>query len=286
MFLGETAYGVVTTFKGFGIRVKEEDLESVAHKIRPDDAGELLGDKWEVSGLPLSTGKESLIAFLHDWTITPLYTYNQGPSRTWVVRSTAPPTYNKLQHDLGLAVIKKAEPPRPKQPPVRERWTATKAATDARPAPPRSWSEVASVPMAAAVPVAPPVQRFVGGGSLVTGAGFANSVAPSSGQAALVSTGAGRASDPTALAGTAPAVPARVAVGASTPDPMTEMLQLMRDFKQEIKCLGNRMSAMERMNSLLPSESDVELNPVEGEEAPSTPVAGAGRNVRQRRDTT
>ena len=46
--------------------------------MHPDDYERLLGEKYEISGLPLATGKSSLIEFLEGWKVFPLYSFRQG----------------------------------------------------------------------------------------------------------------------------------------------------------------------------------------------------------------
>ena len=63
-FLGQEAFGVVTTFKGFGIRVQDANFKKAAMQVYPNDHEKLIGEKYEVSGLPVSIGKEALLDFL------------------------------------------------------------------------------------------------------------------------------------------------------------------------------------------------------------------------------
>ena len=66
-FFGETAFGVMPYANGYGIRVKSVDFENVLLQIHPEDADQFLGKKFEISGLPLAMGKESLQGFF--WEI-------------------------------------------------------------------------------------------------------------------------------------------------------------------------------------------------------------------------
>ena len=90
-FLGEISVGVALTTRGLGIRVKHADFERAARLLRPSDADHFIGEKWEVAGLPVCTGREALMGFLHDWEFHPLYTFRRGWGRVWVVRSSANP---------------------------------------------------------------------------------------------------------------------------------------------------------------------------------------------------
>ena len=90
--------------------MKAEHFEEILLQIHPDNAEQLLGKKFEISGLPMAMGKQSLQDFLGEWRVHPLYTYRQGFRRTWIVRSSQEPTEKMLQHDFGLAVIKDAPP--------------------------------------------------------------------------------------------------------------------------------------------------------------------------------
>ena len=111
-FLGEKAFGVVPYGGGFGIRVKSGDFEEVLSLLQPEKRDQFLSKTWEVSGLPLAMGKESLQAFLGDWKIHPLHTFRHGFRHTWIVRATEQPTETTVFHDFGLAVIKEAAPRR------------------------------------------------------------------------------------------------------------------------------------------------------------------------------
>ncbi len=158
-FLGEKAFGVVATAQGFGVRVKTESFEEVLRQVRPDDYQQFLGTKWEISGLPMAMGKESLTRFLGDWNVHPLHTFRQGFRRTWIVRAAAEPVEKVISHDYGLAVIKEAAP-RPVARPM-ERMRVPRA--DAFPPlaqrfergqmhAPKSWAGVVAVGAAAPAP--------------------------------------------------------------------------------------------------------------------------------------
>ena len=63
-FLGEKAFGVVPYGSGFGIQVKSGGFEEILSLLQPEKRDQFLGKTWEVSGLPVAMGKESLQAFL------------------------------------------------------------------------------------------------------------------------------------------------------------------------------------------------------------------------------
>ena len=67
-----------------------------------------MGKRWEISGLPLAMGKESLLDFVSGWHVTPLHTFKQGFSRTWIVRAATDPVEKIIAHDFGVAVVKEA----------------------------------------------------------------------------------------------------------------------------------------------------------------------------------
>ena len=112
-FFGEKAYGVVPFAHGFGIRVKTADYPEILTQIQPDNASQFLGKRWEISGLPLAMGKESLQDFVSGWQVTPLHSFRHGFRRTWIVRAGTDPTDTIIQHDFGVAVIKEAIAKRP-----------------------------------------------------------------------------------------------------------------------------------------------------------------------------
>ena len=63
-FLGERAFGIVPYGSGFGIRLKSEHFEEVLSHIQPDKRDQFSGATWEITGLPLAMGKESLQGIL------------------------------------------------------------------------------------------------------------------------------------------------------------------------------------------------------------------------------
>ena len=144
-FLGDLACGVVTTFKGFGISVRNTDFENAAKKVRPEDYQRLLGEKYEISGLPMSTGKDVLIEFVDGWNIIPLYSFRQGFCRTWVVRAGQPPQVTVVQHDYGLAVIKGAQP-RKITNTRREHWVPPHTNQPLKHTGQRTWAKVVAKP--------------------------------------------------------------------------------------------------------------------------------------------
>ena len=109
-FLGDQAFGVIATSRGFGIRVKAESFEEVLKTMRPDDFQSFVGKKLEISGLPLAMGKESLQCFLGNWQVHPLYSFRQGFRRTWLVRAAGEPLEKTIAHEYGMAVINESIP--------------------------------------------------------------------------------------------------------------------------------------------------------------------------------
>ena len=107
-FFGDRAYGVITNAKGFALRVKSDAFEEALKQVNPTAVDRFSGEKWEISGLPLDMGEQGLLIFLEGWKVKPVYTFRQGSRRTWVVRADVPPVINKIRHDDGLALIKRA----------------------------------------------------------------------------------------------------------------------------------------------------------------------------------
>ena len=124
--MGDDAFGVVRTRRGFGIRVRNEQYESVMMRLRPDDAHQFLGDRWEISGLPVTTGAEAVKEFVEGWTVHPLFSFRKGWRRTWVVRAATAPQQRVVEHQSGFAVIQeyhqRAGPPAAQ----KERWSPPK----------------------------------------------------------------------------------------------------------------------------------------------------------------
>ena len=105
-WLADRAFGVVTTRLGLVVRVKATDFEEVAELAQPENY-KFLGELWDVSGLTLSWGPDAVTDFLAGWKVIPVKTFRQGHRRTWIVRATDQPMSTKLQHEFGLAVIKR-----------------------------------------------------------------------------------------------------------------------------------------------------------------------------------
>ena len=96
-FLAEKALGVVTTRRGFGVRVCKEDFTTVIQKVRPEDYTRFVGERYEVTGLPCSMGPEGLATLLGAWRAMPLYSFKPiRVSRAWDVRAEAEPFVVKL----------------------------------------------------------------------------------------------------------------------------------------------------------------------------------------------
>ena len=102
-------YGVVKTHRGFGARVIADQFEDAVRQIRTEDAAAFLGTRYEVSGLPLSCGKDAIQDLLSTWTgATPITTYRTYRSRTWLVSAPSAPLHDKVQHEEGIAYIQVA----------------------------------------------------------------------------------------------------------------------------------------------------------------------------------
>ena len=89
--------------------------------MRPDDAEALLAPMFEVSGLPLWCGREAMGNLIPGWVVSPLYTYKQQSSRTWIVAAKEAPFERTYQHADGLVLIQEHQPTR--------RFSAGKAPT-------------------------------------------------------------------------------------------------------------------------------------------------------------
>ena len=145
-WMAAIAMGIVSTQRGFAIRVPADQYETAVKMLYPTDCDRFLGKRWEVSGLPLSMGRSALIEFLDTWRVIPEYTFRQGVRRTWIVRATTLPHITKVQHDQGLAVVKEAQPRPPTTQPV-EKFVKPTEPRSAPPAsrkvtPPQSWSSI------------------------------------------------------------------------------------------------------------------------------------------------
>lgn len=111
--MGDEAHGVVRTRRGLGIRVPSDRYENVIMRLRPDDAQLFVGDRWEISGLPVTTGADAVKEFVEDWAVHPLFSFRKGWRRTWVVRAKSAPEQKVVEHQTGFAVIQEYNP-RPK----------------------------------------------------------------------------------------------------------------------------------------------------------------------------
>ena len=52
-------------------------------------------------------GPDAVTDFLAGWKVSPVKTFREGYRRIWVVRAMEQPISTKLQHEIGLAVIKR-----------------------------------------------------------------------------------------------------------------------------------------------------------------------------------
>ena len=127
--MADDAFGVVRTRRGYGIRVLSERYEAVIMHLRPDDAQQFVGDRWEISGLPVTTGVEAMKEFVDGWEVHPLFTFRQGWRRTWVVRARSAPSTRVVEHQSGFAVIQEYQQRPPQVAAVRERWQPGKRAS-------------------------------------------------------------------------------------------------------------------------------------------------------------
>ena len=80
--------------------------------------GRVVGHVW----LPLSWGSDAVTDFLAGWKMIPVKTFRQGYRRTWIVRATDQPMSTKLQHEFGLAVIKRTVMQKARQDQVIQKW--------------------------------------------------------------------------------------------------------------------------------------------------------------------
>ena len=65
--IGPTILGVTLRNKGLGLRTKECDFEVVGQIYTTEEARRFIGDRWEVTNLPLSSSKAAVQAFLSGW---------------------------------------------------------------------------------------------------------------------------------------------------------------------------------------------------------------------------
>lgn len=92
--------------------MKSCDFKEILTLLQPEKREQLSSKTWEISGLPVAMGKESLQEFIGDWKIPAHHTFRQGFRRTWIVRAAQQPTETVVYQDFGLAVIKEATPRR------------------------------------------------------------------------------------------------------------------------------------------------------------------------------
>ena len=63
-WMAELAMGIVTTRRGFAVRVAAAQYEAAVKLVHPNDSERVLGKRLEISGLPFSMGRAALIEFL------------------------------------------------------------------------------------------------------------------------------------------------------------------------------------------------------------------------------
>ena len=108
--IGPTILGVTPRNKGLGLRTKECDFEKVVGQIyTSEEARRFMGDRWEVTNLPLSWSKAAVQAFLSGWPCTVEATYRAGKTRNAIARLSVPPLHHRLQQDYWCAIIRPAE---------------------------------------------------------------------------------------------------------------------------------------------------------------------------------
>ena len=106
-WIADRAFGVVTTRLRFAVKVKTTDFEEVVKLAQPDKYTKFRGELWGVSGQPFSWGPDVVTDFLAGGKGSLLNTFRQGYRRTGVALALEQPMSTKLQHELGLAVIKR-----------------------------------------------------------------------------------------------------------------------------------------------------------------------------------
>ena len=74
---------------------------------------------------------DAVTDFLAGWKVIPVKTFRQGYRRTWVVRAAEQPMSTKLQHDFGLAVIKRTAMQKTRQELVHTKMDASSRAEEA-----------------------------------------------------------------------------------------------------------------------------------------------------------
>lgn len=160
------AWGIVSTRKGWAIRVLAADQTALQEQLNP--AFET-GNMYSVSGLPLSWHEENVQSFLGEWSAKPIRSFRVGFRATWLVKASSAPTSETLTNadPLGLHVLAVVSPWRPQSRKPREvlkpatnkqevkkhgiAWNAR----DAAPAPARAPAPAARAPASAPAPSAP-----------------------------------------------------------------------------------------------------------------------------------
>ena len=139
----------MTTRLGLAVRVRTADFEEVMRLVQPENYAKFLGELLDVSGLPLSWGPEAVTDFLAGWKASPVRTFRQGYRRTWVVRALEHPMSTKLQHEFGLAVIKRSTAQRTKTSPEIQKWmpASEQKKTGRNAVFPQTWAAVVTAPI-------------------------------------------------------------------------------------------------------------------------------------------
>lgn len=107
--------------KGLGLRVKPEHFEGMVRQIHAENAQRFLGKSYEIRRLPCSMSKEGVQEFVAPWKVTPVATFRERMTRTWIVRAEHEPEKRAIQHQWGLAVINESFP-RPKPAAAKQTW--------------------------------------------------------------------------------------------------------------------------------------------------------------------
>jgi hypothetical protein len=108
----EKAWGLLSTRKGWAIRVLVADQQEIQTQVNPSYQ---LGKVYAVSGLPLSWHEENVMSFLGRWSVKPIKSFRIGFRATWLVKASEPPPVTTLANSdpAGLnvlAVISESEP--------------------------------------------------------------------------------------------------------------------------------------------------------------------------------
>ena len=91
-------------------------------ETRAEKYTKFLGELRDVSGLPVSRGPDAVTDLLTGWKVSPVKTFRQGYRRTLVVRALEQPMSTKLQHEFGLAVIKRTAMQKARPIPEIQKW--------------------------------------------------------------------------------------------------------------------------------------------------------------------